>query len=239
MHLHESLVSHARELRRRVGDGGLRAVLQFLVAGLRSQLSKRETELVLVKRLDQIAVPLRRGDVRVEALDRRHVPALRELNRERGDMSGDARFALDLDAGHGGFVGFRDERLISCYWWVDGSRPPHRDMRELGLGIELGPGDVYGYDLYVHKSHRAGGTVNDFLFQIETALRERGFERLWGYVAADNRTARWTYQARGYEPRWKVERHRFLRRWSNRIVPIEAHAGSSRGTPRPVRPGPA
>jgi len=223
MHLSESLVSHIRTLRRRFAAEGLRGVLAFLASGLRAQVSKHETQLVIVKRLDQIVVPLRHGQVRIEPIEQRHMPALRELNRERGDLTGDARFAADLAAGHGGFVGFKEQQLVSCYWWVDGNAPPHRDMHALGLGIQLGPGDVYGYDLYVHKRHRAGGTVNDFLFQIETALRERGYKRLWGYVAGDNRTARWTYEARGYEPRWTVERTRTLRRWSNRIVPLEAH----------------
>jgi GNAT superfamily N-acetyltransferase len=222
MRLPEPLHAYARELSRRFRESGVRGVLSFLVAGLRAQLSKRDTQLVTVKRLDEIVVPLRRGDVRIEPVERRHMPALSELNRERGDLAGDARFAADLDAGYGGFVGFKGAQLVSCYWWADASMPPHRDMRELGLGIELGAGDVYGYDLYVHKSHRAGGTVNDFLFQVETALHERGYERVWGYVAADNRTARWTYDARGYKPRWTVERTRVLRRWSNRIVPIEA-----------------
>jgi GNAT superfamily N-acetyltransferase len=222
MHLHETLVSHARALRGRFRDGGLRAVLRFLASGVRAQLTKRETQLVAVKRLDQVVVPLRRDTLRIEPVQRRHLPALRELNRERGDLDGDARFTADLDAGYGGFVGFKGAQLVSCYWWADASMPQHRDMRTLGLGIELGAGDVYGYDLYVDKRHRAGGTANDFLFQIETALRERGYERLWGYVAADNRWARWTYAARGYETRWKVERTRVLRRWSSRIVPLEA-----------------
>jgi GNAT superfamily N-acetyltransferase len=222
MRLPEPLHAYARELTRRFREGGLRAVFAFLATGVRAQLSKHDTQLVIVKPLGEIAVPLRRGDVRVEPVEPRHVPALRELNRERGDISGDERFAADLDAGHGGFVGLRDGQLISCYWWVDATQPAHRDMRELGLGIELGERDVYGYDLYVHKDHRAGGTVNDFLFQVETALRERGFEQLWGYVAADNRTARWTYQARGYKPRWKVARKRVLRRWSSQIVQLDA-----------------
>jgi ribosomal protein S18 acetylase RimI-like enzyme len=221
MRLPEPLHAYARELTRRFREGGLRAVFAFLMTGLRAQLSKHDTQLVIVKRLDEIAVPLRRGDVRVEPAEERHLPALRELNRERGDISGDERFATDLDAGHGGFVGLRGEQLISCYWWVDATNPPHRDMSELGLGIELGDGDVYGYDLYVHKDHRGGGTVNDFLFQVETGLRERGYQRVWGYVAADNRTARWTYQARGYEPRAKVARTRVLRRWRNRIVQLD------------------
>lgn len=221
MPLSEFLQSHLRALRGHFREGGARGVAEFLTAGLRAQLSKRETRVVIVKPLDRIAVPTRRGQVRMEPVERRHVPALRELNRERGDLEGEKRFAHDLGAGYGGYVGFAGDQLIGCYWWVDEHmRPPHCDLGELGL--ELGPGDVYGYDLYVHKGHRAGGTVNDFLFQLETALRERGFDRLWGYVMADNRSARWTYDARGYEPRWNVERTRVLRRWSNRIVRLEA-----------------
>jgi GNAT superfamily N-acetyltransferase len=227
MHVPESLHSNARELLRRFREDGVRGVFDFLVAGVRAQLTKHETVFVLVKRLDEIAVPKRRGNLRMEIAERRHVPALRELNRERGDLDGDARFTADLNAGYRGFVGFHDEQLVSCYWWSDGRMPRHRDMHELGLGIELGEGDVYGFDLYVHKGHRAGGTVNDFLFQIETALRERGYERLWGYVVADNRTARWTYRARGYVPTWKVERTRVLRRWSNRIVRLEGQGAGA------------
>ncbi|HEX5147117.1 MAG TPA: hypothetical protein VFV85_08845 [Conexibacter sp.] len=221
MHLPESLHSNTRELRRRLHEDGARGVAGFLRTGLRAQLTKHDARLVLVKPLDEIAVPKRHGQVRMEPVQTRHVPELRALNAERGDLDGDARFGRDLDSGYGGYVGYAGEQLVSCYWWVDASmRPPHRDLQE--LGIPLGAGDVYGFDLYVDKRHRAGGTVNDFLFQVETALRERGFERLWGYVVADNRSARWTYDARGYRAAWRVERTRVLRRWSSRIVRLEA-----------------
>ncbi len=216
------LHSTLRELRRRLAAGGLRATLAFLASGLRAQLLKRETLFVLFKPLDEIVVPARAGSIRLEPLERRHLPALRELNRERGDVAGDARFAADLDAGYGGFGGFRGDELIACYWWADGTMPPHRDLRDLGLGIEPGPVDAYGFDLYVHKDHRAGGTGNEVLYLVETALRERGFERLWGWVAAGNRGARWTYGARGYRPAWQVERTRVLRRWHSRRAEIDA-----------------
>jgi hypothetical protein len=221
MHLPERLQPHLRELRRRHREDGARGTASFVAEKLRAQLTRRDTRIVILKRLDDIAVPARRGRVRSEQLKQRHLLALRELNRERGDLEGDARFAADLAAGHGGFVGFLDAKLVACYWWVDATMPRHRDMEGLGLGIELGPGDVYGYDLYVHKQHRAGGTVPDFLHQVESALHEQGFERLWGAVVADNRSARWTYEARGYVPEWSVERTRLLRRWRSRRVPIE------------------
>jgi GNAT superfamily N-acetyltransferase len=208
-------------LRRHYRNGGARAVADFLLDGLRAQLHKQERLAVIEKDLADIPVSTRRERVRVEPLERRHLLALRELNRERGDLTGDARFAEDLDAGYGGFVGFAGDALVSCYWWTDGGMPRHRDMNRLGLGIELGAGDVYGFDLYVDKAHRAGGTAMDFLTQVETRLRELGFERLWGWVAADNRMARWTYDARGYRARWIVVRSRTLRRWRNRITLIE------------------
>jgi GNAT superfamily N-acetyltransferase len=212
----------ARELRRRLADGGPSGVLAFLAGCVRAQFVKRERLVVDLKQLDEIAVPARVGSLHVEPLEPRHLPALRELNRERGDLAGDARFAADLDAGYRGFAGFRDGRLVACYWWCDASTPPHRDLRRLGLGIELGPKDVYGFDLYVDKRHRAGGTANEMLFRVESALRERGFERLWGWAAEGNRVARWTYSSRGYRSMWMVERTRVLRRWRSRTVTLDA-----------------
>ncbi|HEX4804333.1 MAG TPA: GNAT family N-acetyltransferase [Conexibacter sp.] len=212
--------STLRELRRRFAGHGPRGTLAFLATGLRAQLVKRETLVVLAKPLDDVVVPLRRGTVRLEPIERRHLPALAELNRERGDLEGDARFAADLDAGYGGFAAFHGEQLVACYWWCDARMPPHRDEARLGLEIALGPRDVYGFDLYVDKRHRAGGTANDVLYQVETALRQQGFERLWGWVVAENRGARWTYGARGYLPMWAVRRTRMLRRWRSRRAAI-------------------
>ncbi|HST39710.1 MAG TPA: hypothetical protein VLK58_09390 [Conexibacter sp.] len=216
-----SLLSLVSEPRRRVRDNARGERLSALARRLRAQIYTTGPLLVLVKPLDEIAVPVRHGQVRIEPLQRRHLPALAELNRERGDVEGDARFEADVAAGYGGMVGFVGDALACCYWWCDGTMPRHRDMRLLGLGIELGEGDVYGFDLYVDKRHRAGGTANDFLYQVESGLRERGFARLYGYVVADNRMARWTYDARGYRAAWRVERTRILRRWRNRIATIE------------------
>lgn len=211
-----------RDLRGRFADGGVRGALAFVAERVRAQLSTRETLVVIAKPLDDIAVPARRGSLRLEPLGQRHLPALRELNRERGDLDGDRRFAADLDAGYRGFAGFRGDELVACYWWSDRTAPPHRDLRTLGLGIDLGPRDAYGFDLYVDKRHRAGGTANEMLYGVESALAERGFERVWGWVVAGNRSARWTYDARGYQPTWAVVRTRTLRRWRNRIEPIKA-----------------
>lgn len=234
MHRLTLLQSIIRALRRQYAAGGVRGALAFLADGLRAQMVKHETLLVLVKPLDEIAVPPRPGSLRLEPIERRHLRALRELNRERGDVDGDRRFAADLDAGYGGFAGFRGHELVACYWWSDRTMPPHRDLRTLGLGIELGPRDAYGFDLYVDKRHRAGGTANEMLYGVERALAERGFERLWGWVVADNRGARWTYSMRGYRPAWQVERTRVLRRWRSRRAHVVASTAESRRAAAPT-----
>lgn len=206
--------------RRRVRDTGPRATAAFAARRLWQQLYLEEPLLVLSKDLGEIVVPLRRGQVRLEQLDQSRVAALRAFNEPRGRQTANDRLR-DLADGYGGYLGLVGDELVACYWWADGRMAPHRDMRLFGLGIELGERDVYGFDLYVREDRRAGGTVSAFLCQVETALRDRGFDTLWGYVLADNRTARWVYDSRGYRARWRIDRRRILRCWRSRAVPLE------------------
>lgn len=166
---------------------------------------------MLLKELDSIVEPRDAGDLRVEELGAHHLPALAELNRERFERRADKRFAAYLEQGFRGFVAFRDGAPVGYYWWVDregqGRFP---DLRDLGLGIELEQGDVYGSDFYLLDRHRGGGTAGSFLFEVESALAERGYGRLWGYVVAGNRPARWLYATRGYTPMWVTLRRKLI-----------------------------
>lgn len=213
--------SIASKLRSRQRELGTRETLRFVARRVGEKLHEEEPLLVLVKDLRDIPVPLRRGQVRLEPLEPRHEPALRALNRDRGDRNADDRNAADFADGYRGFAGFLGDELVACYWWCDATMPPHRDMRLFDLGVELGERDAYGFDFYVREDRRAGGTAADFLYQVETALHDRGFDWAWGYVLEDNRGARWLYDARGYQTRWRIDRERVLRRWRNRTVPIE------------------
>jgi len=208
-------------LRRRFREDGPRGAVRHVVARAHAQLAEQNRHFVVVKDLREIVEPRRHGALVLEPIERRHLPALSLLNRERHDLTGDERFAGDLDAGYSGFVARRGEELVGFYWCTDAAMPPHRELGSVALGVELGPGDVYGTDFYVAERHRAGGTANDFLYQLETALRERGHQRLWGTVEDRNRLARWTYSARGYREQWAVVGRRRLRRWSYRIEGLE------------------
>jgi GNAT superfamily N-acetyltransferase len=174
--------------------------------------------IVLFKDLDAIVPCARDAGVRLEDLAREHLPALAALNRRRGQESADRRFAEYVEQGFHGFAGYRGEDLIGYYWWVGSdARGSFPDLRNLGLGIDLEDADVYGSDFYLLPEHRGGGAAEDFLHKVEISLRERGYTRLWGYVASDNRPARWVYNMRGYSAMWIVKERRIaFRRWAVR-----------------------
>jgi GNAT superfamily N-acetyltransferase len=199
------------KLRRSLRQDGVGTTIKLMPRRLWLRIHWRTRMIVLLKDLDAPAPPVRDTDLLVTEVEPRHLPALAELNKERGLPSADARFASDLDSGYGGFVAFRGERLVAFYWWVDRDAPAPESkssigaaIDELGLEIELEEGDVYGADLYVAENDRPGATAQRFLDRVEASLRERGYHRLWGYVQDDNRLARWTYSLRGYEPMWRV-----------------------------------
>lgn len=215
------------KLRRNLSEWGLRGTVARLGRRLREGFVGEEL-VVLLKELDSIVEPRRPGDLRVEALEARHLPGLHEINRRRGDPGADRYFDGCVAKGFNGFVAWRGEELVGYYWWVDrDADPPHPDVWLLGEGFEWQPGDVYGSSLFLLEEHRGGGSSVDFLHKIETALRDRGYRRIWGYVDSSNRPARWLYSTRGYRPMWRVEHRRFVSVKSRRTVPLDDGGGRS------------
>ena len=167
--------------------------------------------IVLVKDLNSIVEPLRNGELRVENLGAEDLSKLAELNRKRGRPAVQRLFARYVEQGFHGFLAYRGEELVGYYWWVDRDVPTlYTDPHKLGLGIELGEGDVYGSHFFLLEEHRGGGVAAEFLSKVESSLRDRDYTRLWGYVASDNRPARWTYSTRGYVPMWIVRLRRVV-----------------------------
>lgn len=213
------------KLRRNLSEWGVRGAAARLARQLREGLV-REDVISLLKALDAIVEPRRPAGLRVEDMDERHLPGLSEVNRKRGVPHADRYFETALAKGFNGFVAFKGAELIGYYWWVDrDADPPHPDMWLMGEGFEMEPGDVYGSSLFLLEEHRGGGNAADFLFQIETDLRDRGYTRIWGYVLQSNRPARWLYSTRGYQPMWKVVHRRFMFFKSRHTVPLDEREG--------------
>jgi GNAT superfamily N-acetyltransferase len=211
------------DLRGHYREHGLGTLLGKLGRRLRSTLYSEEKMVVLEKDLRSVTELATEEALRVEPLEDRHLPAVYEFNRRRNFSKADRRAAASVERGYRGFVGFLDDQLVGYYWWVDGEiEPRHADIQRYGLGIELGPGDVYGYDFFLLEEHRGDGNSTEFLHKVETGLRDLGYTRLCGYVVAGNRPARWLYSLRGYQAVRTVTTRRVLRRPISRRVEEEA-----------------
>lgn len=208
------------KLRRYLAEWGVRGAIARLVRQLREGIVREEV-IVLLKELDTIVVPRRPAGLQVEDLEERHLPQLFEVNRLRGAPHADRYFETSVAKGFHGFVALKGGELVGYYWWVDhDANPPHPDLWLLGEGFEMEAGDVYGSSLFLLEEHRGGGAGGDFLCQIETSLRDRGYRRIWGYVERTNRGARWLYSTRGYQSMWKVKHRHFMFIKSRKTVPL-------------------
>jgi GNAT superfamily N-acetyltransferase len=198
---------------------GMRAALAQLPRRLWHGVVSEDRMTVLLKVLDSISEPRKTSDLRVEKLEPSHLAGLSELNRKRGRRRVDKRFAANLERGLHGFVGLCDGEVVGYYWWIEGERAEsHPDLVWLGPALRIEPGDVYGSDFYILPEHRAGGTANEFLFRVETGIRDAGFARIWGYVDSGNRQARWLYSSRGYQPMNDVSTRRLF--FHRRTTPL-------------------
>ncbi len=202
--------------RRYAREHGPRAAIAKSFEQLRASVVSEGRLTILLKDLDSIPEPRRRSSLQVVPLERSHLDGLSELNRKRGRPGVDRRFRDNLERGLQGFVGIREGETVGYYWWVGADRAAaHPDLEWLGDWLQIEPDDVYGSDFYLLPEHRGGGAANEFLFAVESGLRERGFKRIWGYVDSGNRQARWLYSSRGYEPIKDLTVRRFLsRRWT-------------------------
>lgn len=208
-----SLALTVADLRCRIRRDGARAVLGKLPARAGAALSSSQEVVVLEKDLGAVTEMEVEEKLRMEEFGAGHLAAMRDFNRKRCNLKADARAAAAVERGYRGFVAYVGDELVGYYWWVDGAiEPRHADIERFGLGIELEPGEVYGYDFYLLEEHRGDGKSMEFLHKVETSLRDLGYRRLWGYVEADNRPARWLYGLRGYKSVRKVVNRRKLGR---------------------------
>jgi GNAT superfamily N-acetyltransferase len=179
-------------------EQGAKAPLVDIRDMLRGRLYVASDQLVVLQRLDDAGPPPADPRIRVEAAGARHLPALSEFNRRHCNTRRTHGFQHALATGEQALLGFIGEELIGYFWWMD-SRRAAQGYYLSRFGIELGDKEVYGYEFFIAREHRAGGTATEFLARVEAELARLGHERMYGFVECDNVPARWLYTVRGYE----------------------------------------
>jgi ribosomal protein S18 acetylase RimI-like enzyme len=90
--------------------------------------------------------------------------------------------------------------LAGYVWSVDGTIPADRTHPALHrFDFHLKPGETYSWDLYLAPDFRGGGRARAFYGRSMAALRDKGYRRMYGWVAADNTPARLLYQKLGWQ----------------------------------------
>jgi len=95
-----------------------------------------------------------------------------------------ARLDDALRRGFHGYLAEHGEDILGYGWFsVDGARHPQVDV----FGIELGPRDAYGSDLFVAPIFRKHNLPADLIGVAIKDLRARGYEKIYCLVSDDNR----------------------------------------------------
>lgn len=168
-----------------------------LEARARARLVEDIRDVVMVKELanDRSKV---KSDMRAVPGDRQTVQRLCQAHPElRRQWS---KCASYFDNGYHALLAEVDGRIVGHIWWHDHRVPPGSVHPHLvRFGLELEPGQVWGFDLYLLEDARGGGASNDFFALFRRHLRELGYERVYGHVDAANTPAVWLHKLQGYK----------------------------------------
>ncbi len=135
-------------------------------------------------------------------------PIVMQRIEEARHLDADDRQRLRLFArrGYSPLFAEVDGRIVGFIWWVDDRLQGDRAHPHLArYGMHLGPQEAYAFDFYLEPNRRGGGYANEFLSSFERHLRSRGIKRVWGFVASDNKPARWLYMLCGWRPQRTIK----------------------------------
>lgn len=136
-----------------------------------------------------------------------------------------------LDRGFRAFMLVSSGRVVGDVWCATGAagRPrPHPVLAR--FAVDLNPGDVYLFDLYLDESVRGRNHAAIFMQAVHARLREAGCARAYGCYFARNIPALWLHRRLGYRdlPRVRLRRILFIRLTSRIRTPERRHFANGR-----------
>jgi GNAT superfamily N-acetyltransferase len=146
----------------------------------------------------------------LELQDRAAVAAFHR--RHEVDPRQQDRVANYFDHGYRGFLAFDEGELIGYLFWVNNESPAaHRNPHLRLFDIRLKDDEIYGFDFYVAPRHRGESRALEFFDRAARLLAEDGYSKIYGFVDAEKRPARWTYALLGLRPIRTLIAHKFFR----------------------------
>ena len=123
------------------------------------------------------------------------------------------RVGKNLKKGYRGFAVVRGDEVLGDMWYCTGGGPDamrrHPDLEWFAwFGVTLGDKDVCMFEMYVKPQERGGGLVNLLHGNALKALKDKGFERVYGYCTIDNLPALWVHRIMGYKELGRLKMHR-------------------------------
>lgn len=114
--------------------------------------------------------------------------------------------------GYRAFVMVRDGVVIGNLWYVTRttSRLTRLHPHLQWYGIDLGPHEVYMFDMYVDPKERGNSLTTWFMTSALLNLRNYGYDKAYGSFNAHNLPALWVHRLIGYEEKSHVMVRRFL-----------------------------
>jgi RimJ/RimL family protein N-acetyltransferase len=181
---------------------GLKQTVPQVYSALRFKAYHEQERLILSKRLDDDPPRQAQPQLVVRSAEQSDTEALLRFTRtHRPQMTWYVRKYLRNR--YRGVVAFRGEEVIGLFWWVDRHvDPKHPDLVLQDLQLE--EAHAYGFAYYIAPEHRGGGTATEVVSRVFAMLRDLGYQRIWGYVDADNVPARWLYSLVGFEATRRV-----------------------------------
>jgi GNAT superfamily N-acetyltransferase len=199
---------------------GVRAGGRALLQKVGKRIYRCQQYIVIAKRLDghSLTEATQCGAERIDVREGSQAEVLEFTSIiTDGDRKAERRVREYLTRNYRCALGFRNGVPFGQLWWSD-SRSCLEPTQDLDpqirfFEVELDERDAWCFKFEVLPSHRGHGRATILVKEIESMLYHRGYQRMLGYVDADNLPARWIWEISGFRPVRSVT----SRYWFSRI----------------------
>jgi len=192
---------------------GLKQFVTNMLSTLSSKIFITSDDIIITFSLQEFTNYASSKRIKILPLEESQIPNLKEFCRNHDCTLKDSKKLNNyLENGFNAFLATVNDEIIGYYWWTDNRILPINNHPHLiRYGISLMDNEVYTFDIFILPKHRGSGNAVEFLTTIWLRLKEQGFQKIYGWVFADNKQARWLYRLMGYKEGKVIKSYRILK----------------------------